>query len=355
MNLIFDKYPQGIPFNNPNPPVRFYGIIIVLGAILCLVVSNLRAHKDGYDYHFFDSIFFVAFPCGIIGARIWYVIASYELEFAGKSFLDMIAIWDGGLAIQGGAIFGVLAGCIYVLLRRKGTPLLKATDFAVPTILIGQAVGRWGNFFNQEVFGHNVLASNWNFLPSFITNNMNSLPVSSTMWSGVSVPEGAIAVPLFLIEGVINLLFYYLIAHALPDVLGKRYRNGDATFAYFIAYGFVRMCLEPLRNPAFIMGVESPSGNGVYDLSRGAEKSLIMAIAFIAFGVVAIILNHVICHLVSAGKIKWKHTEAVVVKENFSASAEEGKTASDGIDFNKLKEKSEMMKKGGRKNDTNGK
>ena len=96
MNPILGRYPQGIPFSSPNPAVRFYGIIIVLGAILCLIVSNLRAHKDGYDYHFFDSIFFVAFPSGIIGARIWYVIASYQQEFAGKSFLDMIAIWDGG-------------------------------------------------------------------------------------------------------------------------------------------------------------------------------------------------------------------------------------------------------------------
>lgn len=344
MNPILGRYPQGIPFSSPNPAVRFYGIIIVLGAILCLIVSNLRAHKDGYDYHFFDSIFFVAFPSGIIGARIWYVIASYQQEFAGKSFLDMIAIWDGGLAIQGGAIFGVLAGCLYVLLRRKGTPLLKATDFAVPTILIGQAVGRWGNFFNQEVFGHNVLASNWDFLPSFITNNMNPLPDSSYMWSGVMVPEGAIAVPLFLVESVINLLFYFLIAHALPVFMGKRYRNGDATFSYFIAYGFVRMCMEPLRNPAFIMGVPSSSSDGIYDLSRGAEKSLIMAIAFIAFGLIAIILNHIICHFVDTGKICVKRTSPVVVREDFAATEKDG-TKNTEFDFAKLKEKSEKMKK----------
>ena len=112
MNSILSRYPQGIPFSSPNPIIRFYGIIIVLGAVICLLVSNLRAHKDGYDYHFFDSVFFVAFPSGIIGARIWYVIASYELEFKGHGFLDMINIRDGGLAIQGGAIAGVLAGCI---------------------------------------------------------------------------------------------------------------------------------------------------------------------------------------------------------------------------------------------------
>lgn len=345
MNSILSRYPQGIPFSSPNPMIRFYGIIIVLGAVVCLLVSNLRAHKDGYDYHFFDSIFFVAFPSGIIGARIWYVIASYELEFKGHSFLDMINIRDGGLAIQGGAIAGVLAGCIYVLLRRKGTPLLKATDFAVPTILIGQAFGRWGNFFNQEVFGHNILASNWNFLPSFITNNMNPLPDSSYMWSGVKIPEGAIAAPLFLVESVINLLFYFLIAHALPAFMGKKYRNGDATFSYFIAYGFVRLTMEPLRNPAFIMGVPSNPTDGIYDLSRGAEKSLLMAIAFISFGVLAIIINHILCHLSDKGIIHLKHQEPVISKARISDGKEGSLSIGDDtIDFAKLREKEESLK-----------
>ena len=158
------------------------------------------------------------------------------------------------------------------------------------------------------------------------------------------VPEGAIAVPLFLVESVINLLFYFLIAHALPVFMGKRYRNGDATFSYFIAYGFVRMCMEPLRNPTFIMGVPSSSSDGIYDLSRGAEKSLIMAIAFIAFGLIAIILNHIICHFVDTGKIRVKRTSPVVVREDFAAMEKDG-TKNTEFDFAKLKEKSEKMKK----------
>ena len=352
MNLILGRYPQGIPFPDPSPVIRFYGIIIVLGAVLCLVVSDLRAHKDGYDYHFFDTVFMIAFPAGIIGARVWYVIASYEQEFAGRGLWNMINIRDGGLAIQGGAIFGVIAGCLVVLLRRKGTPLLKATDFAVPTILIGQAIGRWGNFFNQEVFGHNVLASNWDFLPSFITNNMNPLPDSSYMWSGVAIPEGSIAVPLFLIESLINILFYFILAHVLPTFMGKKYRNGDATFAYFIAYGFVRMCMEPLRNPAFIMGVESNPTDGVYDLSRGSEKSLIMAFIFIGFGVVAILINHILCHLQDKGVIKIKRQEAVVTKANFTNGGNSESSLSDtSLDFSKLKAKEESLKEEGKNND----
>lgn len=349
MNTILGRYPQGFPISSSSPVIRFYGIIIVLGAILCLVVSDIRAHKDGYDYHFFDTVFMIAFPSGIVGARVWYVIASYQQEFAGKGFLNMLDIRSGGLAIQGGAIFGVIAGCLVVIFRRKGTPLLKATDFAVPTILIGQAVGRWGNFFNQEVFGHNVLASNWDFLPSFITSNMNSLPEASTMWSGVSIPEGAIAVPLFLIESIINLLFYFIIAHALPTFMGKKYRDGDATFAYFIAYGFVRMCMEPLRNPSFIMGVESNPSNGVYDLSRGSEKSLIMAFIFIGFGVLAIIFNHFLTHLLDKGIIKFKRIEPVVTKANLSDGNSSSMDTS--LDFSKLKAKEETLKNEDNKKD----
>ena len=92
------------------------------------------------------------------------------------------------------------------------------------------------------------------------------------------------------------------------------------------------------------MGVPSSSSDGIYDLSRGAEKSLIMAIAFIAFGLIAIILNHIICHFVDTGKIRVKRTSPVVVREDFAATEKDG-TKNTEFDFAKLKEKSEKMKK----------
>ena len=283
-------YPSGIPFD--KPVIRFYALFILGGALLALLLSNYRAYKEGYDMSFFNMVFLIAFPCGIIGARIWYVIASWSKEFANQPFYHVFEIWSGGLAIQGGAIGGILAGVLYVLFARKGVPILKATDLAVPTILIAQAIGRWGNFFNSEVFGHEVTLEAWNFLPSFITNNM-----AGSMSGGITISSDAIAAPLFLIEGIINLMFYFVITQGLPALEGKHYQNGDQSFFYFIAYGIVRLIMEPLRNPAFIMGEEN--GN------KATYNSMIMAIAFIVIGVLLIALNHILRYLKKINKIKY--------------------------------------------------
>lgn len=282
MNTL--AYWQGLfPDANGNPILRFYAIFILVGALIALFLSSYRAHKDGFDWTFFGSIFLVAFPCGIVGARIWYVIAQWQ-DFASHPFPDIFELWNGGLAIQGGAIGGVLAGALVAFFFRKGVPLLKCTDYAVPTILVAQAVGRWGNFFNQEVFGHAVTPQSWSFLPSFITYNMQngSLPMGNSF---VTLPEGSIAAPLFLIEGVLNVAFFVLITKGLTSLLGRRYRDGDSTFAYFIAYGLVRYVMEPMRNPHFIMG-------GVEN-----QRSTNMALVFLVIGAVLIFLNHLLRYL----------------------------------------------------------
>ena len=340
-------YYVGIPFSNPF--LRFYAICIVIGACVALVLSNYRAHKDGFDIHFFDSVFPIAFIAGIIGARIWYVIATYQQEFAGRSFWAIFDLRSGGLAIQGGAIGGILVGVLYCLFRRRGTSILRIADYAIPTILLAQAIGRWGNFFNQEVFGHFVSPDAWSLLPNWIVNNMQNgdLYMGAYMYNGtlvtaaqngVIVPEGAIVSPLFLVEGVVNVMFFFLITIRLPTVLGKHFRKGDQSFAYFIAYGITRAILEPLRNPHFIMGTDGAN--------KSSYKSLSMAIAFIVIGVVLILVNHVLHYLAEKGTFdrapKWKavfveaeEQKVMEFEKKSSSEVEEEKT----IDLSKLREK----------------
>lgn len=358
MNIATLGYYVGFPFSNPF--IRFYSIAILTGALLALLLSNYRAHKDGFDWHFFDTVFPFAFLAGIIGARIWYVIASWD-EFAGRPFYTVFDMRSGGLAIQGGAIGGILVGVLYCIFRRKGTSILRIMDYAIPTIIIAQAIGRWGNFFNQEVFGHFIKAENWNFLPSFITNNMQngSLPMGEYYFNGklvtaagngIRVPDGSIAAPLFLVEGIVNIIFYFLIAYGVPAIFGKRYKNGDQSFAYFISYGIIRAILEPLRNPAFIMGDDG--GN------LSSYKSLSMAIAFIVLGIVLMVINHLLHHFANKGKFdkvpmfKAVFVEAVdqVVMEmpesnTRAADSQEKKEVSDSIDFSLLKAKEAELKK----------
>lgn len=327
-------YPSGIPFDNPI--IRFYGIIVVFSALTSAFLSNYRAHKDGYSWQFLSSLFIPVFLIAIVGARTWYVIASFKTEFISEPWYKVFFIWEGGIAIQGGVIAGVIAGVALVLTRRKGAPILRVADFIVPTLLISQFIGRWGNFFNQEVYGHNVALDAWSFLPSFITNNMGT--------SGM-LSSGTIWAPLFAVEAVANLMFYFLISYALPAVLGKHYKDGDTAFAYFIAYGLVRMILEPLRNPAYIMGVSTDGGN------IKNYKSFIMAIIFIGVGVIAIVLNHVLRHFLKGTKFD-KFINQVGYSEEYVTENVNVKEEDIGsIDESKLEQFEELNKKGDEKDD----
>lgn len=330
-----------------TPIIHFYAFCLLGAGLVCLLVANIRAHRDGFSMDFFDTIFLVAFPCGVIGSRIWYVIATYQQEFAKQPWYEIFAIWDGGLAIQGGAIGGMIGGILVVLFRRKGTPILRAMDYAVPTILIGQGLGRWGNFFNQEVFGHAVSPEAWNFLPNWLMKNMQN--GDSPMLSGVTLPKGSVAAPLFLVESIVNLMFYILVAYGVKALEGKHYEDGDSSFSYFLAYGIIRMILEPLRNPKFIMG-----DSGSETLAKSEYRSYTMAIAFIIIGVVLIVLNHVLHLLARKGKFdkapKFKSIfindfEAVKLEASKETTnkAIDNEASEDGIDLSRLKAKEKEM------------
>lgn len=228
--------------------VAWYGVIIVFGAIVCYLISDHRFYQKYGKHGILDTCFLVCFPGGILGARIWYVVGNWNVvDAAGHSFanggLNPIAIWDGGLTILGGAVGGILAGAAYMLLARKWVDIRFPLDVVVPTILIGQAIGRWGNFFNHEVYGAAVSVSNFMWLPTWIRNQM--------AWGA---GEGQMFVPLFLIESVLNIVGYFVIAWGVPAIWRKNRPMGVLAGFYLLWYGIVRIIMEPLRDPDFNMG-----------------------------------------------------------------------------------------------------
>lgn len=236
------------PFNRTAQyAVTFYGVLIVGGAIIVYFVADHFFFKKFRRHGILDSTFYIAFPAGLVGARLWYC---YVLEFDRYSgnFLAVLQVWDGGLAIMGGAILGIIAGVTFMLLRRKYINIRWAMDVIVPAILIAQAIGRWGNFFNVEVHGNEVAAASWSFLPSIILNNM---AFSST--SG-HASAGNIYVPLFLIESVSNMVGYFVITYAVGKGLRKWLSLGDLSMSYLIWYGATRAIMEPLRDGNFEYG-----------------------------------------------------------------------------------------------------
>lgn len=266
-------------------PIKWYAFFVMLGAFTCYLFCKYFYQKDPDSKKYpslMEDLLLVAFPSGIIGARIWFLIS--EWAYYKENLLSIFKIWEGGLAIQGGVMFGVLGALLYVKLRKIKFSKAKLFDMIVPNILIAQVIGRWGNFFNQEVYGACVNRDSLWFVPPYILNNMNG--------GDIYCAYGEVATPLFLYESVINLIGFIFISIILRKFLKNR-KNGDLAAFYAIWYGTVRLIMEPLRNPEYIMTIF-----GDVSLTK------ITSILFISVGVVALILLRYIPYIKNKKKVE---------------------------------------------------
>ena len=261
-----------------QPNIAFYALCILSGAILVYFVCDHYMYKEYGEHGLYESTFFVAFPAGIIGARIAYVVGNWEKEFAGQPFYKVFAIWEGGITILGGAIAGILVGIVWFLWRNKGKSIWIAFDMVLPTILIAQAIGRWGNFFNCEVHGLAVSVENWKWLPEIVWRNGQYSSVAGY------AEEGMMYVPLFFIEAVVNLLGYFVLGHLFGKALRKYTELGDIGFGYIIWYGLTRVFMEPLRYADFQMGTKG-------------YWSWVWSMIFVFVGTLLIVANHIVRHI----------------------------------------------------------
>ncbi|MDR0298023.1 MAG: prolipoprotein diacylglyceryl transferase [Streptococcaceae bacterium] len=213
--------------------IRWYAIFIVIGAVLAVWLGMREGTKRGLSTSD-DWIDFVllTFPFAIIGARAYYVI--FQWDYYSKNPSEIIAIWDGGLAIYGGLIVGAFILILFTR-RRKINPW-DFSDLAIPGVLLAQAMGRWGNFINQEAYGDSV--KSLSYLPKFIQQQM--------------FIDGSYRQPTFLFESLGTLtgfLLIILLRHRL-----KFLKSGDIFCFYLIWYGFVRFFVEGLRTDSLMWG-----------------------------------------------------------------------------------------------------
>ena len=129
-------------------PIRWYGIIIAGGVLVAFFISYILAKKKGLDFDIITDGFLWSFPFAIIGARLYYVAFEYKNY---HSFIDVINIRNGGMAIHGGLIGGLLTA--YIFTKVKKINFFEYIDVIMPGIILAQAIGRWGNFMNQEAHG----------------------------------------------------------------------------------------------------------------------------------------------------------------------------------------------------------
>ena len=215
--------------------VRWYGIIITLGIILAFSYCAFRAKQEkiSFDNLLDIAIFTVIF--GIVGARLYYVLTSLDKY---DSLYSMIAIWEGGLAIYGGLIAGALT--IFLVCRYKKIKVIKMFDAVAPGVMIAQALGRWGNFFNGEAYGEEVIEGSFLY---FVRMGLIPNIESRTKMFYFH--------PTFLYESLWNITGFILI-NALYK---KKKFDGQIFYMYIAWYGFGRMLIEGLRTDSLYVGV----------------------------------------------------------------------------------------------------
>lgn len=170
--------------------VHWYGLIIGFGVLLGLIIALRESERRGLDKEIFTDLILFAVPIAIISARIYYVI--FQWEYYSQNPGDIIKIWNGGIAIHGALIGSVLTAIVFA--KVKKVSFWKLVDIAAPSLLLGQAIGRWGNFMNQEAHGGEVTRSFLEnmHLPEFIINQMY---INGTYYH-----------PTFLYESIWNIL-----------------------------------------------------------------------------------------------------------------------------------------------------
>ena len=299
--------------------VFWYGIIITVGIILAVLYAFMRAKQSGikpdhmYDYSIFTIIF------GIIGARTYYVLSELDSY---NSFMDAIAIWKGGLAIYGGVIGGICALVVTALVK-KHKPL-RILDCAAPATMIGQMIGRWGNYMNQEAFGCNTDLP-WG-MRSFVYAPHDGVRMQGTveyLSSHKSLlmqknpdliidPQGYVH-PTFLYESLWNLLGFILI-----NIFYKKKKfDGAILFAYLGWYGLGRLFIEGLRTDSLYLG------------STNIRLSQLVALICIVLSVFALVWGTVRAKAAGVTTLytktengKWMMTDALCAEESTEEAEE---------------------------------
>lgn len=223
--------------------VRWYGLIIVVGIILAFLYACYRGKQEGFSSDDMMDLFLYVVVFSIIGARAYYVLTTLDQY---HSLYDVIAVWNGGLAIYGAVTTGAVV--ITIVCRIKKKSVLKALDMIAPGVMIGQLIGRWGNFCNGEAFGDISKFEFFGFTKA--TPNAGSLPWIMEVNSYASGYRTLTVHPTFLYESVWNLIGFIII----NAFYKKKSFDGEIVLMYAVWYGFGRMFIEGLRSDSLYVG-----------------------------------------------------------------------------------------------------
>lgn len=238
--------------------IYWYSIFIFIALLVACTVIYTEAKKRGIDDDTLINMTFGTVILGIIGARLYYVL--FNLPYYSKNIIEIFEIWNGGLAIHGGIIFGLLS--IIAFCKKHNMNVMRMLDIIVVGLIIGQAIGRWGNFFNSEAYGAITTLEKLQSqgIPQFIIDGMYIL--------------GEYRQPTFFYESV-GCIFGFLAM--LIVRCGKYLKRGNLTAFYLVWYGILRFLVEGLRSDSLMLGP--------------IKMAQAVSLVFVLIGIIIFIIN----------------------------------------------------------------
>ncbi|MBU3210651.1 prolipoprotein diacylglyceryl transferase [Clostridium algidicarnis] len=222
-----------VAFNIFGIDLMWYGIIISSGVMLGLIIISYTSKLKGVSLDNIIDTFLIVFPIAIIGARAYYV--AFEFESYRGNIASMFNLRQGGLAIHGGVIFGVLAAYLYS--KKKKFDFLSMIDVVAPSLILAQGIGRWGNFINKEAHGGPVTSRFISKFPGFIQRGMNI--------------GGIYYHPTFLYESIWDLIVFFILLILLKK--RKEEEKGTIIAYYAVLYSLGRFFIEGLRTDSLMI------------------------------------------------------------------------------------------------------
>lgn len=330
--------------------VNWYGIILGIAALAGLLIAIQEGKRFGIVPDFFLDLMLYGVPSAIIGARLYYVL--FKWDYYSDHPAEIIQIWNGGIAIYGALIGALVCGFFYI--RAKGYSFWRIVDICVPSLLIGQMIGRWGNYVNQEAYGGEVEESflrDTLHLPSFIVDQMNV--------------QGVYHHPTFLYESLWSLVGLVI----LFVIRRQRFlRAGEQFFIYFIWYSIGRFFIEPLRTDSLAFkgpdwlaslmnGLWSPMKvlfeQGYLNPAEGNVRiSQLLALLIVIVGIVMIAIRR------QMGQAKERYSDPIVstkaAKASEAQSVQTIEPTSESTDSGQQAEETETTRNGGNAEDRGG-
>ena len=251
--------------------IAYYGIVIAIGMVLGTLLARAVAKRTGQDPDMYVSFAIMAIIISVICARLYYVVFSWDLYK--DNLISILNIRQGGLAIYGGVIGGIISAIIFAAIKkvRLGTLL----DTACLGLLVGQILGRWGNFFNREAFGGYTDSL---FAMQLPVDAVRSVDITNELASHMQVVDGISYIqvhPTFLYECVWNIVVLIIL---LARTKHKRF-EGAIFFGYLVGYGLGRAWIEGLRTDQLLIP------------GTQFAVSQLLSIGLVVFGIIAIIIG----------------------------------------------------------------